>query len=294
MFYRIELNTRVGYHLFQDSADWVRSKEKAIEEDVLFQGDANYSGSIPGGISMVKGGGLPFIAIEALFGINFKQAPLLKKIQSLHSFRGFRMGGGMLLYPPFTRPVYSYEGPVVYTLANPPSGRPSEYSYQGKIQIQDDFFILDNFMSFYYYHEKGISNPNFKPYVGMEVGLVFLSGKRKLAFETSDLTVSGSPTYTSKLEANIQENFFDELALRLGFAAGLQIHLYGAHFLDIRGGYYLQNSSIDLVRRGNWSEYRSGSNPDANYTKDVSEYSRSVQWDQSGMFVTLGYTVGLK
>ncbi len=282
--YLSEFTVRGGYHLFNESPEWIAGREDILNNEIFFRNEGYRSTNVDTKLESMHMG-MPMLTIEYNMGLALDNMPLLGSIDFLKDFRGFRTGIAMTYYPFSSIDESLYEGDLIYD--NSGSGF---HTYKNaKITIDEKMLIINTSLNLYYYHEKGFSNHRFIPYGGIELGTTILNGKRNISLEADSYENEDDGTIYS-IDAAIQESFFNQLAPRVGFVLGTQIMISGGHFVDIRAGYVYQNSTMDVERAGAWNQ----SVNDTVTSRRVSVTEKEIDYSQSGFYITLGFTVGLK
>jgi len=292
--YLTELNIRAGYHFFNESSSWINSKETLFNEDFFRRheqtADLIYSDNVDTNISSIRMG-MPMITLEYITGLSLHNFPLIKKIKSLRRFRGIRMGAALTFYPFSKTEKNYYSGDIIF---QNPGGDPTEPAAftitNGEVSMEEKSLMIIPTINFYYYHERGFGFNAVKiiPFGGVEVGMPILNGERRARLTGDPALVAPGVTYS--VDASIQETWFNEVGVRTGACAGVQIYLGGANYLELRGGFIYQETSIGLQRSGTWNDDKNG----ISYSRDVAVSNRSAVFSQTGFYITLGYTVGLK
>jgi len=114
--------------------------------------------------------------------------------------------------------------------------------------------------------------------------------------ESDFLTLSTSAGIRKyKIDANIQESYYNNIGFRASFVFGGQWRISGAHFLDVRFGYTYQENSVTLKRYGIWNEkvYNDSDQLVYTYSKAITQAEKKTSYSQTGFVFMLGYTVGL-
>ena len=302
MFYLVEMSFRAGYHMFTEDSSWLSSKEQTLKEDVLFTERSDFTSSNVDTSSVSGMSGLPIVGFELMGGLNLNRLPGMKNVKALKGFQGIRVGTSMFIYPLANNTSFTYSDTVTYNDNLTVDNALKVRSYNARITLQENYLILGQTFNLYYWYEKGFqfgkSKNKLIPYAGVEVGLSFISGKRKLKMETDDLfkntVASGDQNFTA--EAAIQEAFFNSFGLRLSPVLGFQYRLGGAHYIDLRGGFVMQNGNVNLNRNGAFTETAKNTDGTTNYTtsEKVKDETRAATFSLTGIQIMLGYTVGLK
>lgn len=301
LLYLGELNFRSGWHFHGESDEWNATRMKTIREEVLFTDESDFFAKSIEPLPTATGHAVPVFQFEAIMGVRLDKLPGLKNVRALKRFEGFRMGVGASLYPFTGSQTYRYAGKFQYENTNPPQGDPTTITSEGTLTINENYLLLAPSLNFYYYHEPGViwtrRINRLVPYAGLEFGTSILSAKRKYKLESDPATVTvGGTSSLYQIDAGIQENFFNEFDFRFGIVMGAQWHLAGPHYLDLRLGYTMQNTTVNLVRAGNWNATASDKNTGDflfSYSRKVKAAERETVFTQSGFQIIVGYTVGL-
>jgi hypothetical protein len=302
IFYAGEFNIRTGYHFFSETNSWTNTRKELIRNDVFLRKNEWINSQNVGVDAQEKWEGLPLLDFEWLAGINLSALPGLSDVKSLKGFRGIRAGIGIGFYPISSLDSYSYKGKINYNSIYSIYPETQSLNYNGKINISEELFIITNTFRLYYYHEPGLiwtKNTNkFIPYAGIELGTGIISGNRKIILKSDPLvvnTVSGS--YNYKIDAIIQESFMNSVGFKFGAILGGQLHLYGPHYIDLRSGYIIQENRIGFERQGSWNEYVHDQGTKefvSTYSIAIRKAKKNLTFSQTGFFIMLGYTIGLK
>lgn len=300
--YRLEIATRLGFHFVKDSAMWADSRRMSIEKDLLLTKNSNY---YAGGIdaSSTYSTMYPFFQIEAIWGIYWERLPGIQDliIENRNpftfykpKFAGFRMGAGISIYPFTRRNSFSYNGPIVFNNPDSYDASLTTMPYNGSITVDETLLVVAPTLGLYYYHEPGVILKNkLIPYGGLELGPSIISGKRKYILKTEPLSAGGG---SYEIDAAVQEEFMNRIAFRITPVAGVQYHVSGPHFIELRLGYIIQKTRAPLTRRGAFTEKKtdSGGNTLFTYSQQVYTENTTSELSHNGFFVSLGYTIGLK
>lgn len=286
LYYRREISVHTGLQFMSDTSAWSQSRARTLNEDLLLKQSGTTYSAVSKEFSPQSASGMsPFIAIEAIWGIYPGKLPYLEDIEGFTLFRGFRTGGGVQIHPLYTQQTFSASDTINYTNT---SGTVSR-DYRADITVDEEMLSVIPYISMYYFYEKGIEveDMNLKgllPYAGFELGLSISSVKRKFILE--------GQAAGYKIEGQVQENHINSMALMFRPVIGLQYHLSGPHFIDLRLGYRLGAHNLSLARQGTFTETATGSSA-ITYSQAVSDNERSVPYNTGGFSVTLGYTLGI-
>lgn len=293
-----ELSLRSGYHFFSPSPSWTGSWGKTLEEDLFFRNEnynpdnnmVYYSDNV--GTSVSGGKGLPVIELEYSFGFRIDRIPLIDPQNASRGIRGFRAGVSLCYYPLTASETEFYRGPIVYHNSKALPPEPENLQYSGIITLKENFFIIASSANLSYRFENLIApraGIGIVPFVGMEIGAAAISGMRKTMLRSESLFVAATGE-TRNVEADIHEGFFNGFAPRAGLFAGFRFSLGMLHAIDLRAAYIYQETSLEMTRTGSWSETING----ATYSRRVDDESRSVVFSQTGLIITIGYSLRLK
>jgi len=281
--YLSELSIRGGYNFFSESSSWIKGREDILNNELFFR-DENYkSNNVDTNLSSI-GMGSPIIRIEYNMGIALDKISIFKNVKALKGFRGFRTGFAMSYFPFSSKKESLYEGDLLYQGSNPAD---DQLYTNSKITLEETMLLVGTSLNLYYYHEKGLSNHRFIPYAGIELGTTILNGKRKIILESDEITVNGKDY---KIDAAIQESFFNQFTPKYGLVLGTQVMVSGVHYLDFRVGYIYQNSSVSVDRSGAWNQSVDG----VSTSRRVDTASKEMNFSKQGVYITIGYTVGLQ
>lgn len=289
-----ELNIRMGYHFFSESSSWIASKEEMFNEDFFRRHEQNagliYSDNVDTGISNIRLG-MPVLTLEYVMGLSLHNFPLFEKIKGISSFRGIRLGLALTFYPFSQIDKSYYSGDIVFQNPGGDPTEPAEFTISnGEISMEEKSLLVIPSVNFYYFHERGFGFKAIRiiPFGGIEFGMAILNGERRAELKGDPAVIAPGETYS--ITASMQETFFNEVSFRTGISAGLQFYIGGPSYIELRGGFIYQESSVELQRSGTWNDDKNG----VSYSRDVTVSSRSAVFSQTGFYITLGYTVGLR
>ncbi len=298
--YLTELSLRAGYHRFSGSNSWNGSWKRTLAEDLFFR-DENfnpdnnhvyYSENVDASVSD-PAGGFPVITLEYSMGFWIDRIPFIDPPDTRREIQGARLGISLSYYPYSSTRESHYRGPIIYhnSKALPPD--PENIEYSGVITLRENLFILVPAISLSYFYEEGLrvtdGDLKLMPFVGMELGVATVSGMRKTSLRSDSLYVAATGE-TRRIEADIQEGFFNGISPRMGIFAGCRITSGSLNSLDLRIGFVYQETEVTMTRSGSWSETIDG----AAYSRRVHEESRSAVYSQTGLIMTVGYSLRLK
>jgi len=294
-FYLGELTWRGGIVLTKETSDWGESRKNSIEQDIFRQASqSNYSKNQS--VSLVQNSGMNYVVgIEGLLGVNLDQLPGLRNVKALKDKKFLRIGFHAYMAPLYKKTTQTISGPFAYFDPSSSAIQPTR-TYEGQVQVDENLLTVAPGMSFFYWYEKGLFDRKLMPYIGVEVGLSLVYGKRKytlLAQPYSAVESGNSVTYN--VEANLQESIINDFGFRVMPAIGFQWHITSGHYLDLRIGYQIQEYNVTLNRRGSLTEtkqYADGTFA-VTWSEDFLVKSQSAKLSQSGVMIMLGYTAGL-
>lgn len=294
-FYLGELTWRGGIVLTKETSDWGESRKNSIEQDIFRQASqSNYSNNQS--VSLVQNSGMNYmVGIEGLLGVNLDQLPGLRNVKSLKDKKFLRIGFHAYMAPLYKKTTQTISGPFAYFDPSSAAIQPTR-TYDGQVQVDENLLTVAPGMSFFYWYERGLFDRKLMPYIGFEVGLSLVYGKRKytlLAQPYSAVESGNSVTYN--VEANLQESIINDFGFRFMPAIGFQWHITSGHYLDLRIGYQIQEYNVTLNRRGSLTETKKDANGNFQLTwsEDFLVKSQSAKLSQSGLVILLGYTAGL-
>ncbi len=293
-FYLGELTWRGGILLTKETTDWGESRKTAIEQDI-FRRASQSNNSTNVTVPMAQNNAMNYmVGIEGLLGVNLDQLPGLRGINALKDKKFFRIGFHAYMAPFYKQTTQTISGPFAYYDAN---ALVPTRTYDGQVQVDENLLTVSPGMSFFYWYEKGLFDRRLMPYLGVEVGLSLIYGKRKytLMAQPYSYVESNSTTSSYRVEANLQESIINDFGFRVMPAIGFQFHVSGGHYLDLRVGYQLQEYNVTLNRRGSLTEtktYADGSFA-VTWSEDFLTKTKTAKVSQSGIVILLGYTAGL-
>lgn len=293
-----ELSLRSGYHFFSSSDSWAESWGRTLEEDLFFRNEnfspdnnkVYYSENVNTDVAGVRG--LSVIELEYSFGLIINRFPFLDPPDASRGIRGFRVGVSLGYYPLSSGETDFYHGPIVYHNSKAVSPEPENLSYNGSITLKQDLFIIAATASLSYWFENvlaPLAGVGIVPFFGVEFGAAAISGMRKTMLRSENLFVETTGE-TRSIEADIHEGFFNGFSPRAGVFGGCRFSFGMLHAIDVRVGYIYQETTLTMTRTGTWSETING----AAYSRRVDDGSRSVVYSQTGLMITIGYSLRLK
>lgn len=292
-FYLGELTWRGGIVLAKETSDWGESRKNSIEQDMFRQvSQSNNSTNVK--VPSVQNNAMNYLAgIEGLLGVNLDQLPGLRGIKALTGKKFFRVGFHAYMAPLYKKTTQTVSGPFAYydSQAITPTR-----TYEGELQVDESLLHVSPGMSFFYWYEQGLFDRKLMPYIGVEVGLSLLYGKRKYTLMAQPFSaVESGNTVTYNVEANLQESMINDFGFRVMPAIGLQLHIASGHYLDLRIGYQLQEYNVTLNRRGSLTETKRNADGSfaVTWSEDFLTKTQTAKLSQSGIVVLLGYTAGL-
>lgn len=296
-FYLGELTWRGGILLNKETSDWGTTRQTAIQQDIMRQASVSNS-STNQSVPLVTNSTLNYVVgIEGLLGVNLDQLPGLRSVQMLKDKKFLRVGFHAYMAPLYKSTTQTVGGPFSYydaaaTCANCSQTR----TYAGSIQVDENLLNVSPGMSFFYWYERGFFERRIMPYIGVEVGLSIVYGKRKytlLAQPYSTVESNSSVTYT--LQAALQESIINDFGFRVMPAIGLQYHIASGHYLDLRIGYQIQQYSVTMNRAGSITETKTDAagNFLLTWSENFLNNTQTAKLSQSGIVILLGYTAGL-
>lgn len=297
-FYLGELTWRGGIVLANESGDWAESRKSAIEQDIFRQASTS-NNSRNQAVSTQQQGAMNYmVGIEGLLGVNLDQLPGLRDMKALKDKKFLRVGFHAYMAPFYRKTTQTVSGPFAYYDA---SALTQTRTFPGTVQVDENLLTVAPGMSFFYWYERGLFDRKLMPYIGVEVGLSIVYGKRKYVLDAQPYSATVNdgfnPAYVAQynVEANLQESIINDLGFRVMPAIGFQFHISGGHYLDLRIGYQIQEYNVTLNRRGSLTETKKDANGNfaVTWSEDFLEKSRSTKLSQSGIVILLGYTAGL-
>lgn len=292
-FYLGELTWRGGLLFNKETGDWAETRKTAIEQDIFRQASQS-NNSTNQSVPLSANSTMNYlVGIEGLLGVNIDQLPGLRDAKWAKDKKFLRIGFHAYMAPLYKNTTQTVAGPFSYY--DPNAITPTR-TYGGSVQVDENLLSVAPGMSFFYWYERGIFDRRIMPYLGVEVGLSIIYGKRKytlLAQPTSAVESGNSVTYN--VEANLQESIINDFGFRVMPAIGFQFHISGGHYIDLRVGYQIQEYNVTLNRRGSLTETKKDANGNfaVTWSEDFLVKSRTAKLSQSGFVVFLGYTAGL-
>jgi len=292
-FYLGELTWRGGILLGQETEDWAGSRKSSIENDIFRQvSQSNSSRNVA--VPQTVNAPLNYmVGIEGLLGVNLDALPGLRNIAFFKDKKFFRVGFHGYMAPLYKQTTQSVSGPFSYY--DPGALTPTR-TYAGSVQVDENLLTFSPGMSFMYWYEKGLWERRIMPYVGVEVGLSIIYGKRKYTLLAQPFSVvESNNTVSYNAEANLQESIINDFGFRVMPALGFQYHITSGHYIDLRIGYQIQNYSVTLNRRGSLTETKRNADGTfaVTWSEDFLAKTQTVKLSQSGIVIMLGYTAGL-
>jgi hypothetical protein len=279
--YSGELTVSVGYHLFPDSSSWLEGEQYTLERDLFFRDETEYSSGNVDSAGKSRRTGMPMLTLEYRAGVE------------ISGFRGIRFGASASYYGFTSAETPFYSGLIKYNNPTAMAPDPAVLDYQGSIDFKETFLIIAPAAGISYWYEQGFAPKmlfeKIIPYAGIDAGFTIVTGERTIRMSSDPLYVAANDT-TYQVDASIQEKFFNDMGLRLVFSLGGQFRLSGPHSIDLRAGYILQETSVDMDRRGTWTESIDG----APYSRRVTDEKRNSNYVQNGLYFSIGYTVGIQ
>jgi hypothetical protein len=299
-FYLGELTWRGGVLLAKETTEWGESRKNSIEQDLFRQVSlSNSSTNVK--VPIAQNNAMNYVVgIEGLLGVNLDQLPGFRGIQSLKGKKFFRLGFHAYMAPYYKQTTQTVSGPFSYNDPSAIDGAKIR-TYAGQVNVDENLLHVSPGMSFFYWYESGLFDRRIMPYLGVEVGLSLIYGKRKYAMQTepfsTTVTDGGGNAYaaTYRIEGNLQESIINDFGFRVMPALGFQWHVTGGHYLDVRVGYQFQEYNATLNRRGSLTETQTDQNGNfkVTWSEDFLNKSQTVKLSQSGIVILLGYTAGL-
>lgn len=292
-FYLGELTWRGGIILAKETTDWGESRKDSIEQDIFRQASqSNNSTNVK--VPVTQNSAMNYaVGIEGLLGVNLDQLPGLRGINALKDKKFFRLGFHAYMAPLYRQTTQTVSGPFAYYDSQ---ALTQTRTYDGQVQVDENLLTVSPGMSFFYWYERGLFDRKLMPYLGVEVGLSLIYGKRKYTLMAQPYNaVESGNSVSYKVEANLQESIINDFGFRVMPAIGFQLHVTSGHYLDLRVGYQLQEYNVTLNRRGSLTEtktYADGSFA-VTWSEDFLTKTRTAKVSQSGIVVLLGYTAGL-
>jgi hypothetical protein len=292
-FYLGELTWRGGIVMTQETADWGESRKNSIEQDI-FRRASTSNNSTNVSVPLTQNGGMNYmVGIEGLLGVNLDQLPGLKKINALRSKKFLRIGFHAYMAPFYKNTTQSVAGPFSYYDSN---ALTATRTYGGQVQVDESLLTVAPGMSFFYWYEQGFFGRRLMPYLGVEVGLSIVYGKRKYLLKADPFTATESGNnVTYNVDATLQESIINDFGFRVMPALGFQYHVASGHYIDIRIGYQIQEYNVTLNRQGSLTETKTKADGSfaVTWSEDFLVKSQSTKLSQSGIVILLGYTAGL-
>ncbi len=297
-FYLGELTWRGGIVLASETSDWAESRKSAIEKDIFRQASVS-NNSTNQAVSVQQQGAMNYmVGIEGLLGVNLDQLPGLRDVKALKDKKFLRVGFHAYMAPLYKKTTQTVSGPFAYYDA---SALTPTRTYPGTVQVDENLLTVAPGMSFFYWYERGLFDRKLMPYIGVEVGLSIVYGKRKYVMDAQSYSATVNdgfnPAYLAQynVEANLQESIINDLGFRVMPAIGFQLHISSGHYVDLRIGYQLQEYNVTMNRRGSLTETKKDANGNfaVTWSEDFLDKTRSAKLSQSGIVILLGYTAGL-